>query len=141
MCFADLQQARNSMDRTLLWEVLARVGAPPRLIKVVSLFYDYVWYELGYSWMTGKYQWFRVCHRVVPAFVPYVQCSTGRYICTVSCNRRGHRFRCSTHGQWAGIEGGNPRKEAPLKRVRREMWGTLSADDAGVALRSPNGLC
>ena len=39
-CFIDLAKAYDSVDRVLLWEVLARFGVPPRIIKVIRMFHD-----------------------------------------------------------------------------------------------------
>ena len=36
LCFIDLQKAYDSVDRTLLFQVLARFGAPPQMILVNS---------------------------------------------------------------------------------------------------------
>ena len=33
LCFIDLQKAYDSVDRTLLWQVLARFGTPPQMIE------------------------------------------------------------------------------------------------------------
>ena len=35
LCFIDLQKAYDSVDRTLLWQVLARFGTPPQMIEVI----------------------------------------------------------------------------------------------------------
>ena len=40
ICFIDLAKAYDSVDRVLLWEVLARFGIPPRMIKVIRMFHD-----------------------------------------------------------------------------------------------------
>ena len=40
ICFIDLAKAYDSVDHVLLWEVLARFGVPPRMIKVIRMFYD-----------------------------------------------------------------------------------------------------
>ena len=40
LCFIDLQKAYDSDDRTLLWQVLARVGTPPQMIEVIHHFHD-----------------------------------------------------------------------------------------------------
>ena len=40
ICFIDLAKAYDSVDRVLLWEVLARFGVPPRIIKVIRIFHD-----------------------------------------------------------------------------------------------------
>ena len=38
--FIDLAKAYDSVDRVLLWEVLARLGVPPRRIKIIRMFHD-----------------------------------------------------------------------------------------------------
>ena len=39
LCFVDLQKAYDSVDRTLLWQVIARFGVPPRMIEVIRQFH------------------------------------------------------------------------------------------------------
>ena len=40
MCFTDLQKAYDTVDRTLLWQVLTRIGVPPQIITVIQQFHD-----------------------------------------------------------------------------------------------------
>ena len=40
MCFIDLQKAYDTVDRTLLWQVLTRIGVPPQMIAVIQQFHD-----------------------------------------------------------------------------------------------------
>ena len=40
MCFIDLTKAYDSVDRTLLWTVLARFDIPPRVLAVIRQFHD-----------------------------------------------------------------------------------------------------
>ena len=40
VCFIDLTKAYDSIDRTLLWTVLARFGVPQRMISVIRQFHD-----------------------------------------------------------------------------------------------------
>ena len=40
VCFIDLTKAYDSVDRTLLWTVLARFGVPQIMISVICQFYD-----------------------------------------------------------------------------------------------------
>ena len=40
MCFIDLQKAYDNVDRTLLWQVLTRIGVTPQMIAVIRQFYD-----------------------------------------------------------------------------------------------------
>ena len=40
VCFIDLTKAYNSVDRILLWAVLARFGVPQKVISVIRQFHD-----------------------------------------------------------------------------------------------------
>ena len=40
LCFIDLQKAYDSVDRTLLWQVLARFEVRPQMIEVIRQFHD-----------------------------------------------------------------------------------------------------
>ena len=40
MCFIDLQKAYDSVDRELLWKVLARAGIPAEMIAVICRFHS-----------------------------------------------------------------------------------------------------
>ena len=40
ICFIGLAKAYDSVDRVLLWEVLAHFGVPPRIIKIIRKVYD-----------------------------------------------------------------------------------------------------
>ena len=40
MCFVDLQKAYDSVDRELLWKVLAQAGVPSAMIDVIRQFHD-----------------------------------------------------------------------------------------------------
>ena len=40
LCFIDLQKAYDTVDRTLLWQVLTRIGVPPQMIAVTRQLHD-----------------------------------------------------------------------------------------------------
>ena len=40
MCFVHLQKAYDTVDRTLLWQVLTLIGVPPQMIAVIRQFHD-----------------------------------------------------------------------------------------------------
>ena len=40
MCFIDLQKAYDTVDRTLLWQILTRIGVPPQMKAVIRQFHD-----------------------------------------------------------------------------------------------------
>ena len=40
VCFIDLPKAYDTVDHTLLWQVLTRIGVPPQMIAVIRQFHD-----------------------------------------------------------------------------------------------------
>ena len=40
MCFIDLQKAYDSVDRELIWVVLARFGVPEKMSTVIRQFHE-----------------------------------------------------------------------------------------------------
>ena len=40
MCFIDLQKAYDTVDRTLNWQVLTRIGVPPQILAAIQQFHD-----------------------------------------------------------------------------------------------------
>ena len=40
MCFIDLQKAYDTVDSTLLWQVLTRIGVPPEMIALIQQLHD-----------------------------------------------------------------------------------------------------
>ena len=40
ICFIDLRKAYDTVDGTLLWQVLTRIGVPPQMIAVIQQFHD-----------------------------------------------------------------------------------------------------
>ena len=40
MCFIDLQKTYGTVDRTLLWKVLTRIGVTPKMIAVIRQFHN-----------------------------------------------------------------------------------------------------
>ena len=63
MRFIDLAKARDSVDRVLLWEVLARFGVLPRMIKAIRMFHDGMRARVQLD--DGDFSaWFDVCQRL-----------------------------------------------------------------------------
>ena len=40
MCFINLQEVYGTVERSLLWQVLTRIGVPPKMIEVIRWFRD-----------------------------------------------------------------------------------------------------
>ena len=59
-CFIDLAKAYDSVNRVLLWEILARFGVPPRMIKVICMSHDGMRARVQLD--DGDFSaWFNVC--------------------------------------------------------------------------------
>ena len=60
ICFIDLVKVYDSVDRVLLWEVLARFGVPPRMTKIIRMFHDGMRVRVQLD--GGDFSaWFNVC--------------------------------------------------------------------------------
>ncbi|CAM9718702.1 unnamed protein product [Sphacelaria rigidula] len=63
MYFIHLQKAYDFVDRTVLWQVLARFGVPSRMITVIRMFHDGVRARVQLD--NGELSaWFNVCRRL-----------------------------------------------------------------------------
>ena len=141
LCFIDLQKAYDSVDRTLLWQVLARLGTPPQMIEVIRHFHD------------GMRACVRSCDGRCSEWVEVAQGL--RQGCVLSpllfyvFFAAILRVVLERFSQDAGILADlihlheQPSKVSPetaLECVRRAIWGMLYADDACIVSRSPRGL-
>ena len=123
MCFIDLQKAYDTVDRTLLWQVLNRIGVPPQMIAVIQQFNDGMracvrpddgvcssWFEVEQGLLTVVLQRFSEEPAILAELVHLKEppTSTG--------------------------------PEPAMDYVRRAVWGMLYADDACIVSRSPEGL-
>ena len=133
ICFIDLAKAYDSVDRVLLWEVLAGFGVPPRVIKVIRMFHD---------GMRARVQlndedfsaWFNVCQELRQGCVrsPLLFNIFFAAVIIVVLQRFAEDPLI--------VGNGRPRKEGTLEMVRQAVWGMLYADDAGVVSLSSRGL-
>ena len=141
LCFIDLQKAYDSVDRTLLWQVLARFGTPPQMIEVIRQFHDGMRacvrsddgrcserFEVAQGFRQGcllSPLLFNVFFAAI-LFVVLERFSKGAGILA---DRIHLQEQPSTVGP-----------ETPLKCVRHTIWGMLHANDACIVSRSPRGL-
>ena len=110
MCFVDLQKAYDTVDRTLLWQVLTRIGVPPQMIAVIRQFHDGM----------------RACVRPDDGVCSHQRFSAEPAILAELV----HLMEPST----------SMGPEPAMDYVRRAVWGMLYADDACIVSRSPQGL-
>ena len=142
MCFIDLQKAYDTVDRTLLWQVLTRIGVPTQIIAVIQQFHDgmraCVRPDAGVC-----SDWFEVEQGLRQGCVlsPLLFNIFFAAVLTVVLQRFSE--------EPAILAELVPLKEPPTSMgpepamdyvVRRAVWGMLYADDACIVSRSPQGL-
>ena len=68
ICFIDLAKAYDSVSLVLLWEILARFGVPPRMIKAIRIFHDCMMarVQLDDGHLSA---WFNVCQGLRQEYV------------------------------------------------------------------------
>ena len=145
VCFIDLAKAYGSVDRVLLWEVLARFGVPPRMIKVIRMFHDGMRAreQLDDGYFSA---WFNVCQGLRQGCVlsPLLFIIFFAAVIIVVLQRFAEDPLIVSDLVYLDDapkgEDGRPRKEGTLEMVRRAVWGMLYADDARVVSTSPRGL-
>ena len=145
ICFINLAKAYDSVDRVLLWEILARFGGPPRMIKVIRMSHDGM--RARVQLYDGDFSaWFNVCQELRQGCVlsPLLFNIFFAAVITVILQRFAEDPLIVSDLVYLDDapkgEDGRPRKEGTLERVRRAVWGMLYADDAGVVSTSPRGL-
>ena len=145
ICFIDLAKAYDSVDRVLLWEILARFGVPPRMIKVI---------RMSHGGMRARVQlddgdfsaWFNVCQGLRQGCVlsPLLFNIYFAAVIIVVLQRFAEDPLIVSDLVYLDDapkgEDGRLRKDGTLEMVRRAVWGMLYADDAGVVSTSSRGL-
>ena len=141
MCFIDLQKAYDTVDRTLLWQVLTRIGVPPQMIAVILRFHDGMracvplgdgvisdWFEVE----QGLRQGCVLSPLTFNIFFAAVQTVVLQRFSedTVILAKLGHL------NEPPASMGPQP----AMDYVRRAVWDMLYSDGACIVWRSPQGL-
>ena len=140
MCFVDLQKAYDSVDRELLWKVLARAGVPAEMVAVIRQFHDGMRARVRMD--DGELSdWFLVTQGLRQGCVlsPLLFNVFFAAALEVVIVRFSEDDGIMQNLVFLKEETGAG-TETPLDRVRRAVWGMLYADDAGVVSRSADGL-
>ena len=145
ICFIDLAKSYDSVNRVLLWEVLARFGVPHWMIKVIDMFHDGMRARVQLDDVDFS-AWFNVCQGlrqgcVLPPLLFNIFFAADIIVVLQRFAKDPLIISDLVYLDDAPKgENGRPRKEGTLKMVRRAVWGMLYADDAGVVSTSPRGL-
>ena len=148
MCFIDLLKAYDTVDRTLLWQVLTRIGVPPQMIAVppqmiavVRQFHDGMracvrpddgvcsdWFEVEQGLRQG-------C-----VLSPLLFNIFFAAVLNVVLQRFSEQPANLAELVYLKEPSTSMGPQPATDYVRRAVWGMLYADDACIVLRSPQGL-
>ena len=144
VCFIDLTKAYDSVDRTLLWRILARFGVPQNMISVIRQFHD------------GMRTCVRLDDRVYSGWFAVEQglrqgCVLAPLLFSIFfaavINVASTRFKADKGIRDALVDllqergaGGRGEATAGESVLGTPLWGMLYADYAGVVLQSPEQL-
>ena len=141
MCFVDLQKAYDTVDRTLLWQVLTRIGVPPQMIAVIRQFHDGMracvrpddgvcsdWFEVEQGLRQG-------C--VLSPLLFNIFFAAVLNVVLQRFSEEPAILAELVHLKEPSTSMG---PEPAMDNVRRAVWGMLYADDACIVSRSPQGL-
>ena len=142
MCSVDLQKAYDSVDRELLWKVLARAGVPSVMIDVIRQFRDGMRARVRID--DGELsEWFEVTQGLRQGCVLSPLLFNTIFfaaVIEVALQRFSEDDTILENLVFLDEGSGGGPDETRLDRVRRAVWGMLYANDAGIVSRSPAGL-
>ena len=152
MCFIDLTKAYDSVDRTLLLDVLARFGVPPRMLAVIRQFHDgmQACVRMDDGECSDKFDVGQGLRRgcvLAPLlfsmfFTAVLRVAEKRFLADAAITDNMVQLQRKEKGEKKGtsrtgkVDGRRGKEEEEVKR----LWGMLYADDAGIVSRSLEGL-
>ena len=144
MCYMDLQKAYNSVDRELLWVVLARFGVPEKMLTVIRQFHEGTRARVRTD--DGEHsEWFDVTQglrqgSVMSLLLFNIFFSAVTHTVVVCFSEDLDIVRDLVHLEEDLEENAAGVRSDPLECVQGAVWGMLYADDAGIVSKSAEGL-
>ena len=152
LCFIDLTKAHDSVDRALLWDVLARFGVPHRMLAIIRQFHDGMraCVRLDDGECSDKFdvgQGLRQGCVLVPLlfnmfFTAVLRVAEKRVLADATITDNMVQLQRKEKGEKKGTSRTGKvdrRRDKEGEDVQR-LWGMLYADDAGIVSRSSEGL-
>ena len=141
MCFIDLQKAYDTVDRTLLWQVLTRIGVPPQMIAVIRQFHDGM-RACGRPDDGVCSDWFEVKQGLRQGCVlsPLLFNIFFAAVLNVVLQRFSEEPAILAELVHLKEPSTSMGPGPAMDYVRCAVWGMLYADDACIVSRSPQGL-
>ena len=152
LCFIDLTKAYDSVDQTLLWDVLARFGVPSRMLAVIRQSHDGMQarVRLDDGECSDEFdveQGLRQGCVLAPLlfkmfFTAVLRVAEKRFLADAAITDNMVQLQRKEEGEKKGtsrtgkVDG---RRGKDGDEVQR-LWGMLYADDAGIVSRSSEGL-
>ena len=141
MCFIDLQKAYDTVDRTLMWQVLTRIGVPPQMIAVIRQFL----YGMRACVRPDDgifSDWFEVDQGLRQGCVlsPLLFNTLFAAVLNVVLQRFSEEPAILAELVHLKDSSTSMRPEPAMDYVRRAVWGMLYANDACIVSRSSQGL-
>ena len=141
MCIIDLQKAYDTVDRTLLWQVLTRIGVPTQMIAVIQQFH----HGMRACVRPGDgvcSDWFEVEQGLRQGCVlsPLLFNIFFAAVLTVVLQRFSEEPAILAELVHLKEPPTSMGPEPAMDYVRRVVWDMLYADDACIVSRSPQGL-
>ena len=142
LCFIDLQKTYDSVDRTLLWQVLARFGTPPQMIEeVIRQFHDGMraCVRSDDGRCSERFEVAKGLRQecVLSLLLFNVFFAAILFVVLERFSKDADILADLIHLKEQASKVG---PETALECVRRAIWGLLYADDACIVSRSPCGL-
>ena len=144
VCFIDLTKAYDSVDRTLLWTILARFGVPHNMISTIGQFHDGMRKCVRHDDRVCS-RWFAVeqglRHGCVLAPLLF-NIFFGAVVNVASTRFKADKgiMDALVHLRKKRRAGGRGEATAGESVLAKPLWGMLYADDAGVVSQSPEQL-
>ena len=141
MCFIDLQKAYDTVDGTLLWQVLTRIGVPPQMIAVIQQLHDGMRVrarpndDVCSDWFEVEQGLRQKC--VLSPLLFNIFSAAGLTVVLQRFSEDTAILAELVHLKEPPTSMG---PEPTMDYVRRAVWVMLYADDACTVSRSPQGL-
>ena len=149
MCFIDLMKAYDTINRRMLWRILARFGVPAKLIAVIRAFHDNMracvrlddgvesfWFLV----MEGLRQGCVLAPLLFNIFFAAVLMIAAKKIEADELAQKGVINIISRLDVNPLKATASKARKAKTKRTMRALWSMLYADDAGVASLQQDSL-
>ena len=142
VCFIDLTKAHDSVDRTLLWTVLARFGVPQNMISVIRHFHDgmraCVWLDdrVCSVWFSVEQGLRQGC--VLKPLLINIFLAAFINVASTCFKADKDNLDALVHPRKKKGEGGRGKATAGESVLAMPLWAMLYADDARVVSKYSN---